>query len=164
MKNFKKVLVICLLVIIQSCKSEDTSSDSLLIGTWNLVSIDHNSTVTGIDINSSTVGVGRDINYTYTFNESPNEVISDGSFALDLTTTSNGETTEHSIGTAGSITSNWTLEGNQLTYTWETGNQVNTITKLEENILIYTLNRTDETNLNGTVEITVTEETYTFSR
>lgn len=164
MKNFKKVLVICLLVIIQSCKREDTSSDSFLIGTWNLVSLDHTSTVTGIDINSSTVGVGRDINYTYTFNESPNEVVSDGSFALDLTTTTNGEITHHSLGTAGSITSNWTLEGNQLTYTWETGNQINTITKLEENTMVYTLNKTEENNQNGTIEIIVTKEIYTFSK
>lgn len=164
MKNFKIILVICVLVIIQSCKSDDASSDSLLIGTWNLVSLHHTSTITGIEINSSTVGVGRDINYTYTFQKNPNEVISEGSFALDLTTTSNGETTKHSIGTAGSSTSNWTLEGNQLTYTWETGNQINTITKLEENALMYTLNRTEENNQNGTIEITVIEETYTFSR
>ena len=102
----KKVLLLTLALttsLFISCSSDDdntpapeTGTDANIVGTWTAESVDYSgftSTLvldTGNTLRVEYTGTGTDIDFGMVFSESPNELVTSGSFDLDLTTSIQG--------------------------------------------------------------------------
>ncbi len=170
MKKLKLVLAVSISILLFSCSNDDDTQNSPLIGTWNLEALDLiiDTTITRADgtvgtIN--TVGVGRDLEFTNTFTENPNELLKQGAILIDLTTTTDGFETHSTIASTGNNTYNWHMNGDDLeVIDYKDQANIYTINSLEQNTLIYSINETRETEENGLIEIVVIKETYHFYR
>lgn len=157
----KKISVLCfaLALVLSACSNdddnnntEDTSGD--LIGTWIGQDIDYTgSTVTsalGQDITSTFVGEAYDIDYTLTFSENPNEVVSDGNYNIELTTTVLGQTQTETIENLEFLnTGTWIRSGNELTIVSDEGTTEATIVELSGNTLVLAVSENQESSEQG---------------
>lgn len=155
MKNFKLLLLAFLAVSIVSCKSDDDSdggggdTSGNLIGTWIGVDLDYSgSTTTTADglppITADFVGETTESDYTLTFSEEPNEVVSDGSYTIELTTTILGETQTNTEDLDFFLTGTWTRDGNTLTISAEGRTEEYTIEELTDDSLILVSQTTED--------------------
>ncbi len=92
------ILLVVFLVSLTSC-SEDSSPVEIngdIVGTWKMVDYDYSGKTTttfqGQTIIADFVGEAFDMEYKLIFGESPNNLTSQGSFKLKLTTTIQGQT------------------------------------------------------------------------
>ncbi|CAH8283137.1 lipocalin-like protein [Mariniflexile fucanivorans] len=129
------ILFIALALALSSCSSDDSldiSGD--LVGTWIGVDVDYTgsteTTVSGEKIKATFVGEAYDVDYSLVFTENPNEVVSDGSYSVKLTTKYNGETEVSNTENLTFLSSgSWNKSGNKLTI--EDDNETTTATILE---------------------------------
>ncbi|WAC02634.1 hypothetical protein N7U66_02810 [Lacinutrix neustonica] len=100
------VLLIALFLVLSACTSDDDTTDApiaseSILGTWIGQDVDYTgaSTTTGQgqSINSTFVGEAYDVDYTLTFTEDPNQVVSNGSYSIELTTTTLGQTQTNTV-------------------------------------------------------------------
>ncbi len=121
MKKFI-VLFVALPLTLLSCSTEDsgTITSSEIIGTWTGTSLDYGGksivNYQGQTIQTDYIGEAYDMNYTLTFNEEPNTVISEGSYSIKLTGTVLGQTSVQNIEDLEFIEDGiWSQNGNILT-------------------------------------------------
>jgi ABC-type Fe3+-hydroxamate transport system substrate-binding protein len=107
MKKFGLLITLFVLVLVLiSCSSDDSTdspvviSDSI-VGAWTGTTVDYSgtsvTTLQGQSVTADFVGEAYDINYTVTFSENPNILVSVGSYSLELTYTILGQTTTENV-------------------------------------------------------------------
>ena len=132
MKKLLFTLAIALTTLI-SCESDLVSappSDSAgsgvttgnIVGVWKMISLDYNgttiTTAQGVNIVADFVGQGSDYNNTMEFTEAPNNYSTTGTYDIELTTTTAGQTSTSNtddLDTASNGT--WEKNANVLTFT-----------------------------------------------
>jgi len=104
MKITKTLLVLLLSITIFSCDSDDgtpiipvTDVSGDILGTWEMIDLNYtgSNTVTsqGQAIPTTYVGVGKNIDNSISFTENPNDLIAQGTYDIELTSTTFGQTT-----------------------------------------------------------------------
>jgi hypothetical protein len=98
-------LLILVSVCLCSCSSDDnddsndTSGD--IVGTWTAESTDYTGTLiissNGETTEADVLGEGYDIDFTVTFGENPNEVTTEGTYSIKVTTTFGVESQEQNL-------------------------------------------------------------------
>ena len=121
-------LCLVLALMLTACSGNDDSFDPEdsdfnrdLLGTWIAVDVQFTYDVvtnfSGQDITSQAVGQGYDINFTIIFDDNPNETISDGSYSLEVTTTTLGQSEVENIENIMFLESGaWALDGDELIF------------------------------------------------
>ena len=166
------VIIITLLILIAGCKKEndnDPTINASVVGEWTCTAIDYTGTtvteMSGQSLTTDFVGEGYDVDFTLTFTESPNNVTSDGSYSIKLTTTFYGQSTEQDIeGQSFSYTGTWSMSGSELSITQGGETSVATIQELTDSKLsIYIKDVQTLTNM-GATATTTTEMNVSFTR
>jgi len=104
MKITKTLLVLFLSITIFSCDSDDgalvipaADVSGEILGTWEMIDLNYtgSNTVTtqGQAIPSTYVGVGENMNNSISFTENPNDLLAQGTYDIELTSTTYGQTT-----------------------------------------------------------------------
>ncbi|GAA4974204.1 lipocalin family protein [Algibacter aquimarinus] len=116
------ILFFVLSTILVSCSSDDDGANisASIVGKWIATDIefegDISAVVEGERINFTFTGEPTDLDHSLTFTESPNEVVSEGGFDLEVTTNLGGFTdTETVEGESIVETGSWEQNGNLLT-------------------------------------------------
>ena len=139
------VLFIALALVLVSCSDDDTPNPSdtsgNLIGTWIGQDVDYtgssSTTVQGQSFDATFVGEAYDVDYTLTFTENPNEVISDGSYSIELTTTALGQTQVDNLENLEFLSNGtWSQSGNVLTVVTDGEASDATIIQLTDTMLV----------------------------
>lgn len=167
-------LFIALALVLTACSGDDdggnpsdTSGD--ILGTWIGQDVDYTGTsstsVQGQSINSTFVGEAYDVDYTLTFTENPNEVVSDGSYSIELTTTALGETFTENVENLEFLNSGaWSRSGNQLTITDNGEDTVATIVELTSTMLVLEVSETESVSEQGIDVSTNIDVVVTYTR
>lgn len=145
MKAIKILFIALLATSIVSCESDDDAAadtSASILGIWNGVDVDYSgTTTTNADgfppIEADFIGETTDVDFTLDFTEDPNEVTSDGSYTIELTTTILGETTTDTQNIEFLQDGTWSRSGDILTITSEGVSQDYTIEELTESTLIF---------------------------
>jgi hypothetical protein len=143
MKKLKLLFVVTLALTIASCSNNDDDSSNTsgdILGTWVGVDVDYSgNSVTefaGEEIVSDFVGEAFDVDYTLVFTENPNELVTDGSYSIELTTTTAGQTQVETVENLEFLNDGtWSKSGNELTITSNGQTTVATILELTDNSL-----------------------------
>ncbi len=122
MKKLNFLFVALFLVFTSCSKDDDSSSDTSgdILGKWDMTSYDYvGKTVTstqGQTLTTDFVGEAFDIDYNIAFEENPNEITSEGSFSLKLTSTVLGQATTQNISNfdVGITSGTWEKNGNEI--------------------------------------------------
>jgi hypothetical protein len=174
MKIFKILFLTILTISIVSCGDDDDAGNDVggsadLVGTWNAVSVNYTGTTlteaNGLSIQADFVGEGMNIDYTLDFTSNPNELTSNGTYDIELTTTILDETTTQTFTNIEfASTGEWLLDGDQMTVTADGVTTVVTVVELTATSLI--LNIVDvQTQTTGEATITVTtDSTLIYNR
>ena len=145
MKILKLTLVLVAFIAFTSCSEDDngggndTSGD--IVGTWIGTGVDYTgtseTTTMGQTVSADFVGEAFDINYTLTFSENPNNVVADGSYSIELTTTINGQSSTETVEDLEFLNDGtWERSGNTLTITAEGEPGDATIVELTDTTLV----------------------------
>lgn len=143
-------IVLTLSITFTSCSSDDSSSDSApsLIGTWTGVSVDATGTASvefqGFPVTVDFVGDSYDENFTLTFSENPNVVSSDGTYSMAFDASLAGQTifSETFEDIMLLDESEWSREGDELTFTAQGQTMTATIVALTNNALTLEIDTT----------------------
>ncbi len=121
MRNFFILFLVQSLLML-SCSSDDDGTDTSasIVGKWIATDVEFSGSTTatgqGQSINATFSSEPVDLNHTLTFTESPNEVVSEGGFSLEITSSLNGQTEIETLeGESLVETGGWEQNGNQLT-------------------------------------------------
>ncbi|MCK7590568.1 lipocalin family protein [Subsaxibacter sp. CAU 1640] len=145
-------------LVIFSCSSDDSddSSDTSgnLLGTWVAVDVDYNGSSTttfqGQTIPSTFVGEAYDVNYSLVFTENPNELMADGTYSIELTTTSMGQTQVDNLENLEFATNGtWERSGNELTIVSQGQTRIYTIVELTDSTFKMGIQTVEELSQNG---------------
>jgi len=147
-----KLFALSIAVLLFSCGEDDEPKLPTvegMVATWNVTNIDYSGTTTtsyaGQTATANFTGVGKDMDYTITFSTSPNTVVSEGGYTIELTTTVAGQsTTEDYEFDEAFMDGTWELNGKTLTITSDGESQEGTVTKQTDDVLHVTVN-VDET-------------------
>ncbi len=166
-------LCVALLLLFASCSNDDggtppdVSGD--LLGVWIGQDVDFTGTAVteylGQDIVANLVGEGYDVDYTLTFSENPNEVISDGSYNLEYTMTVLGQTqtdTMENVDLLGDGT--WERSGNVLTIESQGQIAIATILELTDTTLKLGIETTQDVSQQGLIFATTINAITTYTR
>lgn len=165
-------LFIILALSLTACSTDDDSNGSTsgdIVGTWIGVDVDYSgSTVTeipgGDDLVSDFVGEAYDVNYSITLSENPNNLSSDGSYSIELTTTTLGQTQVQNIENLEfESVGTWSKVGDQLTIVSNGATSVGTILELTSTSMKLQQNQVEDVSQQGlTITSTVNAiTTYT---
>ena len=140
-----------------------------LIGTWNAVSVNYTGTTVteanGVSVQADFVGEGQNIDYTLNFSSNPNELTSDGSYDIELTTTFLNETTTQTFTDIEfASTGEWLLDGDQMTVTSEGVTTIVTVVELTGTSLILNIIDVQTQTANGTTITITTDSTLVYNR
>lgn len=172
----KKLNYLCLVLflVFASCSNDDdgdTPSDVSgdLLGVWVGQTLDFTGTAVteylGQDVVADLVGEAYDVDYTLTFTENPNEVTTDGSYNLEVTTTALGQTqteTLENVELLGDGT--WERSGNVLTIESQGQIAVATILELTDTTLKLGIETTQDVSQQGLIFATTVNAITTYTR
>lgn len=170
-----KILLLSLAVVFMSCGDDDKdeaqpgASGDGLPGAWTATAIEYEGTTTtsvsGIELESTFTGKGKDMGLTVTFKETPATFTSEGKYTIALTTTTMGYSTTQDYPFTGFMTDGtWALDGKTLTINGAGGVQTATVVEQTSTALKMEWDFVNTTTQQGaTVEMKV-HGTYTFKR
>lgn len=141
--KLKFLFLAILTVTLTACSGDDDAAadtSASLIGAWIGQDVDYSGTTTttveGVSIDADFVGETFDVDFTLTFSEDPNEVVSEGSYGITLTTTIAGETTTQDIpNNAFASTGTWSRSGDTITISADGQTSELEITELTDSTL-----------------------------
>jgi hypothetical protein len=171
MKQLFNVMALAFLVIgLASCSKDDVtpSGGDELTGNWKLASYTYSGTGTTTFAGTTTTvdynAVGKNMNSFVEFKENPNEYSSMGSFDLELTVTTGGQTTTSTYPFSGDFDDGtWEKNGNTLSIANKNGEMIEgTIVELSGNSLklTYEFTTTDTQNGVTTVQNVDVQQSY----
>lgn len=161
------------LLVFASCSNDDgdNSSDVSgdLLGVWIGQEVDYTGTAVteylGQDIVATFVGEGYDVDYALTFSENPNEVITDGTYSLELTTTVLGQTQSENLENVELFGDGaWERSGNVVTIESQGQTAIATILELTANTLILSIETTQDVSQQGLIFNTTVNVVATYTR
>ena len=166
------VLLIVLSLIISSCTTEsvDMSNNSEgIVGTWIGVSVDYSGTTVttaqGQTISADYVGEAYDVDYSLTFSENPNNLISEGAYSIKLTTSVAGQTTTQNVENLEVLgNGTWEISENNLSITSNGKTSSGTIVELTESTLILTNEEVVDLSQQGISVISTTNVVTTYRK
>jgi len=176
MKKLNLFFIVLLVLAFTSCSDDDNDDiidieapTASIIGTWIAESVDYSGAteteIQGQTVTADFVGEAFDIDFGVTFSEDPNELVSDGSYSIELTTTVAGQTT---VNTIENITfledGTWEMDGNELSITNNGMTAIVTIAELSEDRLVLALQTVEDLSQPGTVITTTIDIITTYSR
>lgn len=176
MKIFKLFFLSVLVSTMVACSSDDDNNDDQdqdttaeLLGNWVGTEINYTGSQViesqGIEIEADFVGLGYDIDYSFTFTENPDELTAAGSYSIELTTTVLGQSTTQNVEDLGfDNTGAWSRDGNEISLLYNGESNTATIIELTETTLV--LNITEETieEESGTTLTMTIDSVFTFTR
>ena len=123
MKNLIYALAFLSSIFIMSCGSDDDLmvTEQQIVGEWDLQSLDYNgtssTTTAGVTLSTTFTGEAKDIEFTVTFNESPQTASSIGNYDIELVSVTGGVSMTETVSAADDFVfeGDWTLDGNMLT-------------------------------------------------
>lgn len=156
-----------------SCSSDDgnggsnTSGD--IVGVWIGQDVDYTGSSTtefqGQSIVADFVGEAYDVDYTLTFSEDPNEVVADGSYSIELTTTVAGQTQVDTVEDLEFLNDGtWSRSGDELTVVSNGETSVLTIVELTDTMLRLATSETEEVTEQGVSITTVVDVEVIYTR
>ncbi|WP_179019352.1 lipocalin family protein [Winogradskyella forsetii] len=168
-------LLLFVSIVVSSCSSDDSDSNpdvsaEAILGTWVGVDIDYSGTTTttylGQSIVSEFVSDAYDVDYTITFGENPQTFVSEGSYSVEITSTTLGQTTVHNEENLEFLQDGtWSLNGNQLTVTVPNGEpQIATISILPNGLIELNSSVDDIINQDGIESHVVVNSITTYER
>ena len=174
MKILKILFLTVLTISIVSCGDDDDAGNDVggsadLIGTWNAVSVNYTGTTVteanGVSVQADFVGEGMNIDYTLNFTSNPNELTSDGSYDIELTTTILNETTTQTFTDIEfASTGEWLLDGDQMTVTSDGVTNIVTVVELTATSLILNIVDVQTQTAGGTTITITTDSTLVYNR
>lgn len=173
MKIFKLFLFTAFLTLTISCSKDDDNptitNNGEIVGVWKGTTVDYtgNQTISGQGQNTTATYVGEayDVDYTLTFTENPQKVISDGSYSIELTTTVNGQTTTQNVEGLEFLSSgDWTINGNTLSITVDNETDDASILELTENTLVLKAVESQTMSQGGFTISSTTEVILSFTK
>lgn len=167
-----KILTLILAVVLLSCKEDEDPKPTAagLLGEWSATVLEYEgstvTTVLGTRVESVFTGVGKDINLTLTFNENPNTVVSAGSYTIELTTTTAGQSeTEDFVFDSFLNDGEWSLNNKTLTVTSGGETQEATIVKQTDTQLVIRIDYSDIESIPGVGSFTTeVKAVYTLAK
>jgi len=169
-----KLMSLCLLVIfVSSCSSDDDSgnnAEASLVGTWIANTVNYEGTteteIQGQAIVAQFTGEGYNIDFSLTFTENPNNLTSEGSYDIELTTTVLGQTTTENVeDITWDVVGEWQRSGSTITVTLPDGESADaTIVEITETTLTLSFTDVRTENNAGIVVTTNTQGTATFTK
>ncbi|HNP67214.1 MAG TPA: lipocalin family protein [Aequorivita sp.] len=145
MKIFKLILFTAFISLTISCSKDDNNpaleNNGNIVGVWKGTTVDYSGATEtsgqGQNISATFNGEGYDVDYTLTFTENPNKVVSDGSYSIELTTTANGQSTTQNIENLEFLSSGeWSMNGNTLNVTVDNETDEITIVQLTDDTMV----------------------------
>jgi len=135
-----------------------------LVGSWKMVSLNYTgttvTTVQGTTTSADFVGQGSDYSYVMEFYGSPNSYSSTGTYDIELTTTTSGQTFVSNVDDLnGASNGTWVQSGNTLTFTNASNN--NEVSDSTIEILTGTALKLTSTIVKNTSQQGVSAETTT---
>ncbi|MDO5980854.1 lipocalin family protein [Flavivirga spongiicola] len=171
MKKLSILFIALTLVLTTSCSSDDASPEisGSIIGTWKGISVDYSGTTVtsaqGQSVNTDYVGEAYDIDYSLTFNENPNNLISTGSYSIKLTSTVAGQTTTRTVENLKVLgDGTWKMENNELEIITGNGTGVMKIEKLTESELVLSATEVTDLSQGGVSVISTTDVITTYKK
>ncbi|WP_341216218.1 lipocalin family protein [uncultured Wocania sp.] len=166
------ILFIMLTAIFTSCNTESVdvlSNSEDIVGIWKGITLDYNGkTVTnaqGQIINADFIGEAYDMNYTLTFNENPNIIVSEGSYSIKLTTTVLGQTSTQDLENIEFLEAEtWSQNNNTLTVSGGGKSYDYKIVKLTENELKLSVSTEEDLSQQGVSILTTVNAIMSFSK
>jgi len=168
MNNLKIILLFSFLISFAACEDDTSSSDNLIVGTWEMVALDYSGVseaevIPGTTISSSFVGEAIEIDFSATFTE--NQISSEGSYTIELTTMSMGQT----FVTQDELTdfvgdANYTIMDDILTSTQDGLESEVTIEVLTETELILSATTVQNIDVMGTNSTSTIDVRYILER
>jgi len=171
MKNLILLIAAAMTLTLFSCGKDDDPqrSSSDLEGEWNITAVDYTGTTTTVtpgfpDIVQDFVGVGRDIEILFTFNDD-DSYTSKGSYVVDLTTTFNGVSTTQEVPVLDFLGSG-TYEYTDPDLTLTEGDNVSecTVSTLNSSSLVIKATTTVSTTQFGVTNTSVLDYNISFER
>lgn len=165
-------LFIALAIALSSCSNDDsddsTNTSADLFGTWVAVDVDYSGSSTisaqGQTFTSTFVGEAYDVDYTLSFSKNPNELVAEGSYSIELTTTAMGETQVNNLENLEFVSNGtWSRDDNQLTVVSQGETRVYTIVELTDTtfkMAIQTVEEVTDSGVTNSVNINLLA-TYT---
>lgn len=173
MKILKLLLFTAFISLTISCSSDDDNQEATnngeIVGVWRGTAVDYTGNTTtsgqGQTIVAEYVGVAYDIDYTLTFTENPQKVISDGSYSIELTTTVYGQSTTQNVEGLEFLSSgDWTVNGNTLSITVDNETDDAQIVELTNDTLVLKAVETQTSSQGGFTVTSTTEVILSFTR
>jgi len=174
MKIFKLILFTAFISLTISCSKDDDNpaqptNNGEIVGVWRGTAVDYTGNTTtsgqGQTITADYVGEAYDIDYTLTFAENPQEVTSDGSYSIELTTTIYGQSTTQNVEGLEFLSSgDWTMNGNTLSITVDNETDDAEIIELTDNRLVLKAVETQTSSQGGFTVTSTTEVILSFSK
>jgi type 1 fimbria pilin len=167
----KVFLLFVLGLFLVGCNKDDDSPtpNAELTGVWNCTDVDYTGTsvteVMGQSITADFVGAGYNIDFTLTIVEDPNEITSDGSYDIKLTTTNLGQSNVQNIENIPfTYVGAWSQEGNIMTIDMNGVTSDATIVELTANSLELNMLDVRIINNGGATLTTTTEMVVKFTK
>ncbi|OBQ56586.1 lipocalin family protein [Tamlana sp. s12] len=170
----KKITTLCLafICILSSCSTDDDQGSNIsgdIVGTWIGTGLTYDGTVEtsfqGFPITSNFEGEAYDMTNTLTFNESPNTLVSEGSYSLKLTYDFNGVTqTEYVEDVQFLENGTWEIEGNKLIITNNGEETPADFSFVSDDTLVFEINKVEESIVDGLTVVTTIKSIVTFER
>ncbi|WP_323787666.1 hypothetical protein [Psychroserpens sp.] len=172
------VLFIALALVFTACSSDDNNTNNdpgdgdvngELLGLWNAVDVlytgDTVVEVAGQTIVTDFVGESYDVDFTLEFTENPNEYVSEGSYSVELTSTTLGQTQVFDVPNLEFIgDGTWTRDGNEITTMANGDEGVMTILELTATTLRLGYQTVEVINNQGTLNTTTIDLVTIYSR
>lgn len=171
--NLTKVFLLLVLgLTIVSCSKKDDTTDPTngeIVGVWNCTALDYTGTTVteymGQSITTDFTGEGYDIDFTFTITESPNLATSNGSYSLELTTTTMGQSvTQNMENIDFTFTGEWSKDGNTMTVSQYGESDDATIVKLTDTELVINILSVETIESSGATAISTVNTTVSFTR
>ena len=166
-----KLLLLSLTVIFLSCSEEEDPlpTSQGMIGTWTITALEYKGSTTtsfeGGSLKADFTGSGKDMTLTTTFSESPNTVVSAGSYTIVLKTTMMGQTSTDEVTMYEVLTDGtWALNGRDLTVTNDGFSQKATIVEQNSTNLKIKFDTTQSQSDQGITVTTNVQGVYTFKK
>lgn len=164
-------LFIALVLVFTSCSTDDSPSiiSGDIVGTWIGNTIDYSgdtvTTVDGQTLVADFVGEAYDMDYTITFSEDPNNVVSEGSYSLKLTYTVLGQTSVENVENIEFLEGgNWEQSNNILTLIAQEESIDYKIEELTDDKLVLSLSVEEDLSEQGVSIISTIDAKMTFYR
>ncbi len=171
MKLFQIFFFAILLTAFTACGDDEAAPDGSIVGDWDVTAIDYGGTSTTSGpgfptITSTFTGTGVDMNLMVSFSEDPNVYTSSGSYGVELTTETQGQSSTDTVTISGfADDGEWSQNGSTIMVTASNGETSEiTIISIDGDEMILEFGDVTTTQSGDFTSTSEVMGTYTFQR